>query len=304
VHVPAPASPDLPAIVFLHGASGNLLDQMLPVRAQLEGRAELLFLDRPGHGWSTRGSGNEDPYGQSDTIAALMQHYRMDDAIVVGHSFGGGIAASFALRHPQRVRGLVFLAAATHPWPGGAWYYRLASMPIIGRLFTETLALPGGRLSIGTASGSVFDPNAVPSGYTQNAAIPLVLRPAAFRANATDVAGLHAHVSEVAALYPSIAAPTIVISGDADTVVYEEIHSLGLVRDIPGAELVWIKGLGHKPDWVAPELTVAALERIAGGDGDIQSMARAVEERLAGRIAPLQVGQAGAAKQEAAEGER
>ena len=50
VHVPAGAGADLPPIVFIHGASANLKDQMIPLRPLLEGRAELLFLDRPGHG--------------------------------------------------------------------------------------------------------------------------------------------------------------------------------------------------------------------------------------------------------------
>ena len=67
VHVPAPENPDLPPIVFIHGASANLKDQMVPLRPLLEGRAELLFLDRPGHGWSGRGAGNnETPVGAGE----------------------------------------------------------------------------------------------------------------------------------------------------------------------------------------------------------------------------------------------
>ena len=73
VHVPAPENADLPPIVFIHGASANLRDQMLPLRPLLEGRAEMLFFDRPGHGWSGRGPGNnENPSAQASTIAALM----------------------------------------------------------------------------------------------------------------------------------------------------------------------------------------------------------------------------------------
>ncbi len=52
---------DLPPIVFIHGASANLNDQMVPLRPLLEGRAEMLFFDRPGHGWSERGPGNDEP---------------------------------------------------------------------------------------------------------------------------------------------------------------------------------------------------------------------------------------------------
>jgi pimeloyl-ACP methyl ester carboxylesterase len=284
VHVPAPDNPDLPPIVFIHGASANLRDQMIPLRPLLEGRAELLFLDRPGHGWSGRGSDNGTPSAQAASIAGLMDHLGIPDAIVVGHSFGGAIAAAFALEHPERTRGLLFLSAATHPWPGGktSWYYRLTTVPVIGWLFSETLANPAGVLRITRAATCVFAPNPVPEAYLDDASIALVLRPRAFRANATDVEGLYRHALGAAPRYREITAPTIVISGDYDTVVYEELHSIGLARDIPGAELVWVKNLGHKPDWVARELVVGAIEKVAGMDRDLPAIARIVEARIAG----------------------
>lgn len=283
VHVPAPAGADLPPVVFIHGASGNLLDQMFPLRPLLEGRAEMLFFDRPGHGWSGRGADNETPHGQAKTIAALMDHAGIDRAIVVGHSFGGGVAATFGLDHPERTQGLIFLAAATHPWPGGAtsWYYRLTAIPVIGRLFANTLAWPGGILRMRQAAACVFSPNFAPEAYLDDAGISLVLRPDAFRANAIDVNGLFPHVEKLAPRYKEISAPTVVLSGNSDTVVYEEIHSTGLARDIPDAELVWVKNLGHKPDWIAPDLVVAAIEKLAGRERDLQALARAVEARIA-----------------------
>lgn len=283
VHVPA-ANPDLPPVVFIHGASGNLRDQMVPLRPLLENRAQMLFLDRPGHGWSERGSAlNENPTAQAATIAALMTELGIRRAIVVGHSFGGAVAAAFAVAHPDRTTGLVFLAAATHPWPGGgtSWYYHLTAVPVLGRLFTETLAYPGGLLRMPRATACVFAPNALPEGYSQNTAIPLVLRPHAFRANATDVEGLYRHVVAVAPRYREIAVPTVVVTGDRDSVVYEEIHSTGLHRDIAGSELVWVKNLGHKPDWIAPDLVVASIERVAGMPRDLQALARQVESRIA-----------------------
>lgn len=283
VHLAAGDGGDLPPVVFIHGASGNLLDQMVPARPLLEGRAELLFLDRPGHGWSQRGEGNDDPHGQARAIAALMDRRGMASAIVVGHSFGGAVAAAFALAYPDRTRGLVFLAAATHPWPGAetSWYYRLSALPLLGRVFVETLAWPGGMVRMKAASSCMFSPNRMPERYLDDAAIALVLRPAAFRRNAVDVAGLYDHVAEASRRYGEIAAPTVVISGNRDTVVYEEIHSVGLARDIPGAELVWVDNLGHKPEWVAPDLVVAAIEKIAGRPVDLQATARDVEARIA-----------------------
>ncbi|WP_027059168.1 alpha/beta fold hydrolase [Mesorhizobium loti] len=285
VHIPAPANADLPPIVFIHGASANLKDQMLPLRPLLEGRAEMLFFDRPGFGWSGRGPGNnEDPSAQANTIAALMDRLGMKKAIIVGHSFGGVVTAAFGREHADRTLGLVFLSPATHPWPGGAtsWYYDLTTIPAIGRLFSETLTYPAGTLQMTDATTCVFSPNKVPDNYLSIASIPLVLRPAAFRANATDVAGLYSYALGAAPHYNEITAPTVVISGDRDKVVYAHIHSVGLERDIAGAELVWVHNLGHKPDWIAPDLVVGAIEKVAGKNIDLEAMARTVEARIAG----------------------
>lgn len=284
VHVPGPADAALPPIVFIHGASGNLLDAMVPIRARLEGQAEMLFLDRPGHGWSERGRRNSNPYEQAGTIAGLMSQLGIERAIIVGHSFGGAVAAAFALEHPERTAGLVFLAAASHPWPGAgtSWYYKLTAVPVLGRLFAETVAAPGARVRIAQASACVFAPNAMPDSYLTDAAIELLLRPSAFIANARDVAGLYDHVVEAAPRYLSIDAPTVVITGDRDTVVFEDIHSGGLARDIPGAEIVWLRNMGHKPDWVAPDLVEAAIRKVAGEAVDLAPIAAAVEARIAG----------------------
>ena len=283
VHVPVSEGSNLAPVVFIHGASANLNDQMLPLRPPLEGRAEMLFLDRPGHGWSGRSRGHDEQGEQAALIAGLMDRLGIGPAIIVGHSFGGSTAAAFALAHPERTRGLVFLSAATHPWPGGrtSWYYHLTAVPVLGWLFSETVANPAGSMRIGPATTCVFAPNAVPEGYLATAQIQLVLRPRAFRANAADVEGLYRFALANAPRYREIAAPTVVISGDADTVVYEEIHSLGLARDIPGAELVWVKNLGHKPDWIAPDLVVAAIEKLGGQPRDLQALGRTVESRIA-----------------------
>ncbi|MEW9834312.1 alpha/beta fold hydrolase [Mesorhizobium marinum] len=283
VHVPAPGASGPPATVFIHGASANLNDQMAPLRPLLQGRSEMLFFDRPGHGWSGRNGGHASQAQQAELIAALMDRLGIGPAIVVGHSFGCSVAAAFALAYPERTRGLVFLSAATHPWPGGrtSWYYHLTSVPVVGWLFSETIASLAGMLRVKAASACVFAPNRMPPDYLQRARIPLVLRPGAFRANAEDVEGLYRFTVANAPRYREIVAPAIIVSGDADTVVYEEVHSLGLARDIAGAELVWIRNLGHKPDWVAPELVVAAIDKLSGRSVDLQAIARTVESRIA-----------------------
>lgn len=283
VHVPRPAGADLPALVFIHGASGNLLDQSVPFRPKLEGRAEMLFIDRPGHGWSERGgAANATPDGQANAIAAAMKAKGITSAVIIGHSFGGAIAASFALAHPEMTSGLVFLAPATHSWPGGiAWYYDLTRLPVIGPLFANTLALPAGLTRLESGSACVFAPNPKPEDYITSTAPALVLRPGAFRNNAVDVANLKPYVSRVAPRYSEIRTPTVIITGDSDSVVLAHIHSEGLARDIEGAELIWIRNLGHKPDHVTTDLAVRAIEKVAGYDVDLETAAEMAEASLA-----------------------
>ena len=285
VHVRA-AEKDLPPLVFLHGASGNLRDQMLAFRKRLEGRADLLFVDRPGHGYSERGpEANGRPDGQARAVAQVLELKGIDSAVIVGHSLGCVIAANFAVSFPSKTAGLVLLAPATHPWPGGiAWYVRLASRGWVGRLFSRLLAMPAGLAMIAGGVAGVFAPNAMPEDYAETAP-ELGLRPASFRANAIDLSNLHAHVRRTAASYRDISAPTVVITGDSDGVVLPDLHARGLQRDIAGAELVWLKNVGHKPDYVATDLAIAAIEKVAGRDRDLQALARRVEERVSDEAA-------------------
>jgi pimeloyl-ACP methyl ester carboxylesterase len=55
----------------------------------------------------------------------------------------------------------------------------------------------------------------------------------------------------------------VILSGNRDSVVYEELHSGGLARDIPGARLIWLDGVGHMPQHAATETAVAAIEEVA-----------------------------------------
>ncbi|MDK1490592.1 alpha/beta hydrolase [Sinorhizobium sp. 7-81] len=283
VHVAAPSSADLPPVVFIHGAGGNLLDQMHAFRPALEGRAELLFVDRPGHGYSERGGAvNGWPDGQADAIAKLMERRGIDRAIIVGHSFGGAIAASFALHHPERTAGVVLLAPATHPWPGGIdWYVTLTKLPCLGWVFAHTVATPLGLRLIDSSTLSIFSPNTRPVDYINKTAPHLVLRPMTFRHNAIDIANLHAYVTRISPRYGEITAPTVIITGDSDTIVLADIHARGLARDIAGSELLWIGNLGHKPDYVVTDVVVAAIEKLAGKPLDLQEVARQAEARLA-----------------------
>jgi len=282
IYVPRAEGADLPALVFIHGASANLLDPMVAFRDKLEGRSDLLFLDRPGFGYSDRGGPqNAYPDGQADAITALMRKRGIDRAIIVSHSFGGAIAASFALNHKEMVAGLLFLSPATHPWPGGIeWYYDAAGMPVLGWLFSTLVAPPAGLAAIDTASRVVFAPNPRPDDYIERTSAYLALRPRSFRNNAVDIANLLDYVKRVSPRYREIKAPTVIITGDADRIVFPEIHSRQLHADIAGSRLLRVHNLGHKPDYIVTDLAIAAIESLAGKKRDLDHLARQAEAEI------------------------
>ena len=118
-------------------------------------------------------SDNETPFGQAET------HRRADGRSSASARRSSSAipsaaptATAFALDLSREdARAWSSVAPATHPWPGGAtsWYYSLTAMPVVGRLFAETLACPAGTLRMAAATACVFAPNTVPDDYADSA---------------------------------------------------------------------------------------------------------------------------------------
>jgi pimeloyl-ACP methyl ester carboxylesterase len=100
-----------PPIVFIHGLAGswqNWLEQ-LPVFAE---RHRVITFDLPGFGASPM---PRDPISISAYAAIvdeLLGALDVEEAVIVGNSMGGFIAAELAIAHPERVERLVLESAA------------------------------------------------------------------------------------------------------------------------------------------------------------------------------------------------
>ena len=255
------------AVLLVHGASGNFADLHEALAAPLAAEGFRVFsVDRPGHGWSDRLGARSlasSPERQAEWLRAALQARGVERAIVVVHSLAGVLGLAMALNAKAFVRGLVLLAPVSHPWPGGvSWYYSVAASRAVGPLFRWLLAPLGARLYMRRGLAEVFAPNPTPSDYIRRTRLPLMLRPSHFRANAEDVVDIEAHVAALSPRYREIDVPTAIVTGDADGVVYAHIHSEGCARDIPGATLTVLEGVGHSPHYAAPEKVVATILEI------------------------------------------
>ena len=111
-------------LVFLHGFGGNSRQWVYQLTHFSE-RDRVVALDLRGHGDSSRPEGPYDIEALLGDLEGALRALEIDGRFVlIGHSFGGALAVEYALRHPERVEGLVLISAASE-FPL-AWHLRLA----------------------------------------------------------------------------------------------------------------------------------------------------------------------------------
>jgi pimeloyl-ACP methyl ester carboxylesterase len=127
--------------VFVHGAS-NAGTSWAPLAARLDG-VRAILLDRPGCGLSPPLSRGNSDLAQltefaDDLVVDVLDALDLEQADVVGTSFGGYFTLRAAAAHADRIRRLVELS-----WSFGApvdhtpMVMRVATLPRLGRLATR-----------------------------------------------------------------------------------------------------------------------------------------------------------------------
>lgn len=253
-------------VALIHGASSGHADLLATLGPELR-HYRVIAIDRPGQGWSDRLAGDAmaDPGRQAEALMQALDAIAPEHIVLVAHSLAGAAALRIALERPERLRGVVLLGAITHPWGGrGGWYQQVAALPLIGPVFVRLVGVPATSLLIEAGAKSVFAPRTVPQGYLQTGEIPLLLRPAAFRANAQDVAATNAFVAAQAPRYGELKVPVVAITGDSDAIVSPMRHSATIARQAPQGRFVLLPGVGHMPHHAAPEIIVEAIDQIVG----------------------------------------
>jgi pimeloyl-ACP methyl ester carboxylesterase len=262
---PTTASPR-GTIVLLHGASSNLVESMLGMGAALSQKYRVIAVDRPGHGWSERRQGlrEAEPDRQAVLIAGVLRKLGVRKAVIVGHSWSGTIVPHFALDHADVTGAIVVLSGITSPWPGGyiGWYRHLIDSRF-GWLMFRTLAVPVLLMLRPWMKAKTFRPQPPPPGIVTEGFIPLAFRPRAYEVNMQDFAVMYDAVQRLCGRYRDIQVPALVIAGDSDEIVWTDLHSRCFARDVPGAELIVMPGIGHMPQYADKETVLSAIETLA-----------------------------------------
>ena len=247
--MPTPAEP----ILFLHGQPGSARDWER-VRDAIGDRAVTIAIDRPG--WDGHSSPTDLPGNARAALSVLVGH-GIERATVIGHSFGGAIAAWLAAEHPERVGALV-LAAPSANAASLNRVDRLLARPVVGPVLSSTalatlgsaLVAPPVRRRIGALLG-------LDGRYLEDAGRALI-SPRAWRAFAFEQRTLLAELPSLEDRLARITAPTAIVSGTADRVV-PPVSARLLAARIGGAEVVEIEGASH----LLPQQRADALADVA-----------------------------------------
>ena len=258
-------------LVLLHGQPGSPADWQ-PVTARLPAQLHAIAADRPGYGSSRLPAG-----GFAANARAVLDDLDargITRAVLVGHSYGGGVALAAAALAPRRVEAVILLASVGPGCVNG--WDKLLAAPGTGQL----CALVAWRLTPWIARarlartarrrGRPLRPDEHANwqvwGHPGRGHRPL------WRTFLTEQRALLRELGELEHAIASVQAPVLLLADPRDTLVPLDT-ARRLARALPDARLQLIDGAGHHlprraPDAVADAIVafLAAAEEQAARD--------------------------------------
>jgi len=239
-----------PAVVFLHGPWG------LTWGAFLDALAKNFKVYAPEHPGTT--PGEPDTVHHVDTLWDLVLCYdelldrlHLDDARLVGHSFGAMMACEVAALRPSRVRRLALID------PIGLWR---DDAPVENWMLLPAPELPG----------YVFQQ---PDGEEAKALFSIPEDPEEAALARTRLAWAMGSTGKFIWPIPDkglkkrihrIGAPTLLIWGEGDRLV-PRVYAEEFARRLPTTRLEVVKAAGHAPHMEQPEATARLVEAFLSG---------------------------------------
>ncbi|GAA3430888.1 alpha/beta fold hydrolase [Kutzneria kofuensis] len=258
--------PGRPAVLLLSG-SGSSKDFWQPEFCErlAEAAGFVIRYDMRDTGQSTTYPVGEPDYtllDLADDAVALLDHFGVRRAHLVGISMGGAIAQLIGITHADRVASLTLLATSpgTDDLPGPTEALR-------AHFAAEQPADPIERA---VAAWRAYAARSVP--FDEAGTRELIAREHARAKNIEAATNAHAtkRIDRWADRLGEITAPTLVLHGDEDPLFPIE-HGKALADAIPGAELRTLSQVGHEMPPRAWDEVIAAIAEMATTDWDLRA---------------------------------
>ena len=268
---PGPRSETAPRareLVLLHGQPGSAADWQA-VMARLPAQLHAVAVDRPGYGASQRPAAG---FGaNAEAVLKDLDERKVDSAVLVGHSWGGGVALQVASLAPDRVQAVVLLAGVG-PGSVGILDWLLAA-PVIGPLSAQimwrwTPWIARARLAwLARRQRRPLYPGEhivlQVWGQKSGGAEPL------WRAFLTEQRALLGELAELETALPSIDVPVLLLADPADQIV-PIMTAQRLASELPNARLRLVAHASHHLPRRAPGAVVEATAAFLAAIDDTQ----------------------------------
>ncbi len=244
-------------LVLLHGQPGSPADWE-QVAERLPAQHHVIAVDRPGYGTNALPAGGLA--ANAHAVIDGLNARRIDRAVLVGHSYGGGIALSAAKAAPDRVEAIVLLASVG---PGCIGFLdKMLAAPATGPAcafiaWKLTPWIARARLAAARRfCARSLRPNHLVNwqvwGHADNASATL------WRTFLIEQRALLRELVELERALPSIAVPVLIIADPLDAIVPAKT-ARALAATLPDARLRLISGVGHHLPRRAPNAVADAI---------------------------------------------
>lgn len=249
-------------VVLLHGQPGSGADWR-QVADRLPRQLRVVAPDRPGYGTSRQRAG--DFAFNARAVVAELDARGIERAVLVGHSYGGGVALAAARLAPGRVEALVLLASVGPGCLTG--WDRLLAAPVTGEVcavaawwLTPWLA----RARLAAIAALRRRPVAADEhvnwhiwGHARHDHGPL------WRSFLTEQRALVRELADLTASLAEVAQPVLLVADPHDTLIpVSTTHQLAAV--LPDARVQLLDQIGHHlPRRGAPQIAAAIVEFLA-----------------------------------------
>ncbi|WP_291054323.1 alpha/beta hydrolase [Herbiconiux sp.] len=243
-------------VLLLHGGFCSL-ESMRPQAEALAGSHRVFAFERPGHG---RSADIDEEYSYarslSDTLGYLDAH-GLGAVHVVGYSDGAILGLLLAMRHPERVRSLVAISANLDP---SAFTFSDSADPETAVMLAPARErAPEATEAPRTVVGD--DPSPDPQPDAERMLYERLSPDGPAHADVVLAKLIRLWTTEphiAPAELEAIAAPTLVMAGDRDTIRPD--HTLRIAASIPGAQLCLVPGTTHSLIAERPALVTTLLQ--------------------------------------------
>lgn len=226
-------------LLLLHSELGDAQANWSKVIPLLSDDYRILAPDLPGFG-GTALLPNMHTETILDWIKNFLDELDIEQAVIIGNSFGGLFARLFAASQPHYVPAVILVNGGTLPDIPGI-VAAIARLPVIGRFLFSLIARSAS--SAGALKRTFYVQDALSESFVRSA-----------QTNSSSFVRL----MRITAAYPlpekhNPRVPTLLLWGANDTV--STLDEANRIKDLlPGSKLVEIETCGHFPQLEAPEV--------------------------------------------------